>query len=147
MRNKGFTLIELMIVVAIIAIIAVIAIPNLLESRKASNESSAIGAMRTIVTSNQQFRILKKAGTVPPTYGNFTSLVDHEMVDASFVQNYKSGYNFTIENAIANGSQFSVHASPASESDGFRMFYTDNSGRVTFSTNTALPDRSSPGVD
>src|SRR5271169_3539343 len=54
-KQKGFSLIELLIVVAIILIIAAIAIPNLLRSRMAANEASAVGSIRTINTSALQF--------------------------------------------------------------------------------------------
>src|SRR5215470_12680160 len=54
--NKGFTLIELMIVIAIIAIIAAIAIPGLLASQRASNERNASASMKTLATANADFR-------------------------------------------------------------------------------------------
>ena len=63
MRNeKGFTLIELMIVIAIIAIIAAIAIPNLLDARKGANEAAAKSAMRTLFTVQNLFREGDKDG-------------------------------------------------------------------------------------
>ncbi len=56
MRNKGFTLIELMIVVAIILIIAAIAVPNLLQSRIRANEADVIAQLRNYVTAQEKFR-------------------------------------------------------------------------------------------
>jgi prepilin-type N-terminal cleavage/methylation domain-containing protein len=67
-KNKGFTLIELMIVVAIIAIIAAIAIPNLLASRKAANQTNAIGALKAIHSAEVTWRPANMSGTGKADY-------------------------------------------------------------------------------
>ena len=80
-----------------------------------------------------------------PHYGNFSELSSHEMVDAAFVNGYKSGYNFTMS-VIDKEERFTIHASPVSESDGSRVFFVDQSGRVTYST-ISLPDATSARVE
>jgi prepilin-type N-terminal cleavage/methylation domain-containing protein len=76
-RNDGFTLIELMIVIAIIAIIAAIAIPNLLSARLSANESNAISTLRNLVTSEAQFQSasnIDEDGDGTGEYGSFGEL-------------------------------------------------------------------------
>ncbi len=67
-KQKGFSLIELLIVVAIILIIAAIAIPNLLKARISANESSAVGSLRTLTTANTQYAAQCPELVSPPAW-------------------------------------------------------------------------------
>ncbi len=76
-KNQGFTLIELMIVIAIIAIIAAIAIPNLLSARVSANESNAISTLRNLVSAQAQFQssgAMDEDGDGTGEYGSFGEL-------------------------------------------------------------------------
>src|SRR5438105_2917339 len=75
--RKGFTLIELLIVIAVITILAAIAIPNLLSSRKAANETSAIASLRTLVTAEETYH----KGQNPPVYTDLSGLAGANIVD------------------------------------------------------------------
>ena len=145
MRNKqkGFSLIELLIVVAIILIIAAIAIPNLIRSKMAANEASAVASLRTYNTSIVAYETtyqtapstnLSALGPASTPSSTAADLVDNLLGSATPV---KSGYSFTYSAGTAqNGivSTYTIVANPSNTSTGQRHFYTDQSGVIRATT-------------
>ncbi len=85
-RKGGFTLVELMIVLAIIAIIAAFAIPNLMKSRMSANEAGAIGTLRTIVTAQATYMNRYNS------YGTLSELRKAALIESPIVKGQKQGY-------------------------------------------------------
>src|SRR5215475_4926182 len=99
-RDRGFSLLELLIVVAIILIIATIAIPSLLRSRQAAQESSAVAQLRTINTAEVTYLSSNQG-----SFGDIPSLITQGLLDSRFSGSV-SGYNFTV---AASGSNYMVN--------------------------------------
>jgi type IV pilus assembly protein PilA len=145
-NQKGFSLIELLIVVAIILIIAAIAIPNLLRAKIAANEASAVGSIRTINTASVAYST--SYGNYPPTIASLgpastPSSTTADLIDSVLASGTKSGYSFTWS-AGTNNTNYAINADPVSSSTGQRHFYSDQSGVIRANTSASASASDSP---
>jgi type IV pilus assembly protein PilA len=142
-RYFGFTLIELMIVVAVIAILLAVAIPNLLRSRIQANESSALGNMRVIAaaeaayfSANNSYAITFDSLTAPPP-PNSPKFLDGDWSQA------KSGYTYTM---TAKPSGYMVNGNAVTYGvTGSKGYYLDESGVIRYRKNGDA-DASCPAI-
>ncbi len=164
--TKGFTLVEIMIVVAIIALIAAIAIPNLLRARHNANETAGIASMRTLVSALESFR----ANQTPVTYpgagvtsggvavtgiGNLDDTVP-AYIDGVLAGGQTQGYNFTftpgaVRVVTLGGTNYNVYdtytltAVPVTVgTTGTRRFFVDGTGVIRVNDTGAATAASPP---
>jgi type IV pilus assembly protein PilA len=145
-KQAGFSLIELLIVVAIILIVAAIAIPNLLASRMAANESSAAQETRAITTAQVVYSTQYNIGFAAQlTYlgdGGAVSSTNAGLIDSVLAAGTKSGYSFVYvalnPDVSTHYQSFSLNANPLSPGYSARKyFFTDQSAVIRMNLTTA----------
>ena len=139
-NQKGFSLIELLIVVSIIGIIAALAVPNLIAAKRAANEGSAIASLRLIHTCEHGFR----AATGNVDFGTLTQLRGEFLTDSVLGSGTKSGYSFEVHPTIGtNPAQFYITAVPLGTSGvgqtGTRRFAMTEEGVIRADATLTVP--------
>jgi len=135
--KRGFTLVEIMIVVAIIALLAAIAIPNLLRARHNANEAAAIATLRTISTAEESYR----AAQNPPRYGTLAILgappKGPAYIDGVLAApgGRKQGYTFIMTGAPTVNTYTCTATPQTVGTTGTRIFTVDQTGVIFDVTN------------
>jgi prepilin-type N-terminal cleavage/methylation domain-containing protein len=128
-NERGFSLVELLVVVIIIAIVAAIAIPNLLSSRKAANEASAISSLRTIHSAQATYQATLGGNTAYAGAIGGLSATGVDLIDDQLGTGSKSGYTFTV--ASSASQVYCAEAHPTTPgTTGTRSFAVNQQGVI-----------------
>ncbi|HKG20988.1 MAG TPA: type II secretion system protein [Blastocatellia bacterium] len=136
-QERGFSLIELLMVVVIIGVISALAVPGLRRARQNANAASAIQTLRTMTTAQylyeRKFRV----------YGTLVQLTPEGTLDSNITSGSKSGYTFTI-NLIDAGKSFNCHATPQDSPGVLTHFYVDQTAVIRFNPGAPADGTSLP---
>lgn len=151
--TRGFSLIELLIVVAIILIIAAIAIPNLLKSRIAANQASAVGSLRTINTGEIEYASTYNTGFSPtlaalgpPASGTDTASAAG-VIDSVLAAGTKAGYTFAYSTTAVSSryDTYTLNGNPVTVgTTGTNYYFTDQTGVIRQNSTQAASASDSP---
>jgi type IV pilus assembly protein PilA len=138
----GFSIVELLIVVAVILVIAALAIPNMLHSKMAADESAAVAALRTLAGGEVNYVTTYSSGFSPtlaalgpPASGATATASNADMVDSVLASGTRGGYQFTYVALYGGGSPvatgYTVNANPSSPGvTGEWFYYLDQSNVI-----------------
>jgi type IV pilus assembly protein PilA len=148
-RRRGFSLIELLIVIAIILIIVTVALPKFQSATRFAHETAAIKAVQTIHTVEVQYysQYGKYATSLtelgPPTSGG-PSAAGADLIDSTLAQGVKGGYKFALS---PNQGGYAINANPVTyKVDGNRTFYSDQSMVLRFNDGPEPATPNSPEI-
>jgi len=134
-KSKGFSLIELLLVVAVVLILAAIAVPNFLRARRAANESSSVASLRAIASGQMAYRHTQGA------YTTLAGLGSENVIDSVLASGSKSGYLFESDPGTDPAMEFTAAAEPAVSSgigaSGTRFYFVSQDQVIRF--NVGLP--------
>lgn len=138
MSRRGFTLIELMVVVSVVAIVAAMAIPILRSARKTGNEANAIAALRTGAQAEEGIRV--RTGR----YGTMADMVAFGFIDETYLNDPRHGYSLSHPSA-PDRFGFTIEADPRTPGEtGDRWFMVDETGVIRFSTTATATSSDAP---
>ena len=142
LKRKGFSLIELLVVVAVVLILAAIAVPNLLRARRAANEASSVASLRAIASGQMAYRHTQGA------YTTLAGLGSENVIDSVLASGSKSGYLFASDPGTDPSMEFTAGADPAVSSgigaSGTRFYFVSQDQVIRFNTGAPADSTSSP---
>jgi len=140
-KEKGFSLIELLIVVAVIGIIAAIAVPNFVKSKAVAQEGAAISAVRSVVTAQITYAVKGGSGSFA---ADLSTLNSAGLIDSVLGSGTMEAYSLSVS---GSGIGFTVNARPlVYGKTGTRSFYSDESAVIRYTTADAAATSSDSGL-
>jgi prepilin-type N-terminal cleavage/methylation domain-containing protein len=154
--RRGFSLIELLIVIAVILVIAAIAIPRLLRSKMVANETSAVASLRTFASVHVTYESTYRQGYAPslaalgpPPAGTAVSASNAGLIDQALASGVKSGYTFIYNPVDTDGNGqidvYTLNANPQVPGQtGDRYFFVDQTNVIRFNVGSPASATSQP---